>query len=437
MQAVHVKRFITTRPDSHGNLKAELANGRTINLPETVKAAVMQRSAKEAKELSPDTVITGNCGSSMVELQPKENDHPVEMITGFAVDSPALAYSWTVHITGPDYSYDYNASGTLAFDSTWNGSHDSEDDYEQGYYTATVTTGSYAALEDGSICYSAGPVAAETVTSPDAPEGWHLWDGTPIDSARKAATRTTILAPRAGAGLYGRNNADAPAQKADVFVPVAPVTAPSAYPNTAVARVYVTWPNGTTGYCSAFMYAAGMAATAGHCVYDPTSGWWATKITVLPGVLPSGLPYGYCTAIDAYSSTGWVQNGDLDYDYGAVSLESAAGQRTGVFPLLPPTHQGDAPPSPLTVNGYAGGADSSDLTQLTGTAAPTFHNERYVNYPIITLGGMSGGPVYTNDDTGVFAVGIHVRGDGTSWAEATRITQANLVDFNRWAQGEL
>ena len=53
-------------------------------------------------------------------------------------------------------------------------------------------------------------------------------------------------------------------------------------PDSAICRLEVTFPNGTTGSGTGVMVDSFHALTAGHCVYDAAYGGWATSIKVIP-----------------------------------------------------------------------------------------------------------------------------------------------------------
>jgi glutamyl endopeptidase len=435
MKAVRVIGLASAKADQYGRLQVQLANGDTAYIPATAKDVFLKRSAEDAR-LAPDTVLPGNCGTSEVTVGPKGNDHPIRMTTGFTVDAPALQYGWEVNITGPDYSYDYNSSGFLAADNTWSGSHDSDDDYLAGQYTAVVTTGSYAALSDGTICYSGGPQEQKEVSSPDAPFGFSIVSQSPMGAASLSENEmspTTQRAPSVGSGntlgaTPGASEADTP--KRPTLVPK-----PYAYPATAVALVHTTFPNGTTGSCSGFMYSVNTAGTAGHCVYSAAAGGWATSITITPAISYLSVPYGTCSGTAVFSSAGFVQSADPNYDYGAIAVVCLVGSQTGTFGYDWPTNQDDSPSSTVTVNGYSLSLDAT-LNQLTGTAPTLSSTQRTFLYNVWTASGMSGGPVYeTGGDCSPCVVGIHSSGNDTAPTPGTavRMTQANSVNFAAWS----
>ncbi|MEV0320183.1 DNA/RNA non-specific endonuclease [Streptomyces sp. NPDC050658] len=169
MTRVRVTKLLTRTPDRAGNVKVRLENGKTISIPAADKNRVMRRAAEEAKNPRPKDEVESDCGRSYITLTKKPNRHPVSMRTGFDVKSPATSYKWSAGISGPGYSYDYDSAGTLAYRTSWDGRHDSDQNQAAGDYTAEVSPrGSFAVLWIGDICFSGGPTEAEHLSEPKA-----------------------------------------------------------------------------------------------------------------------------------------------------------------------------------------------------------------------------------------------------------------------------
>lgn len=93
--------------------------------------------------------------------------------------------------------------------------------------------------------------------------------------------------------------------------------------------------------CSGTMRDAETVLTAGHCVYNRSSNLgWAKEIWVYPGwdgmgdIIPandSANPYGLGHGTLFHSWTSWTQNGDYNYDVGAIEITRAVGMMTGWF----------------------------------------------------------------------------------------------------------
>ncbi len=421
MHTVAVTGLVATVPDAAGKVKVRLANGDVITIPAADKDRVMARAAQEAKA-NPNGVVSGDCGSSNITVQEKADAHPVHMTTGFTVVIPAISYAWQATIAGPDDSYVFQQSGGLFFRDSWTGTFDSTDDDVEGTYNAAVVADqSWAELWTGDICFSGGPTDTEFLTSPDAPES-HL------------ATATAVTDP-------------AKAQVADagpltVFPPDTRTLVPdtTVYPNSPIARVISFFPNGEAEYCSGFLYGADTLATAGHCVYNKAAGGWAKSMQVTPAryVDSSGTPqtpYGVCNGTEYFTSEGWLNNADEAYDYGAAKLDCQAGNATGLFGLSWPS--GSIARTNVTVTGYPTDKTTPAGSMWTANGPIIWDNQRQAFHQISTFRGQSGSPVFAAGcTTSCQVIAIQARGAGGFHPHtnaATRITQANSVDFLAWA----
>lgn len=441
MHKIRVTRLLSDTPDKTGRVRVELANGAIIPIPETIKNKVMDRAAQEAKN-SPDTTVTGNCGTSSVNLAEKSDQHPVRMTTGFTVDDLAVAYGWAVQITGPSYSFTYTASGTLDFDTGWSGSYDSPEDQLAGTYTASVIPDdSFAVLWTGDVCFSLGPVATKKLTSPDTPISMPLSTNGPISQATPTiGSSVSPQAAKSGAIDASPGFAGEPAPQTQASSdPLTRVSNTTVYPYRAITRLNITYLNGSSEHCTGFLYAPNIVATAGHCLYFPGVGW-AAKVQVVPGnnVDSAGkqiMPFGSCMGTTAFTTLGWFNNGPTSfgrmYDYGAVKLDCNIGLQVGYFGLFWTT----APltGTSVTITGYpVSQAPTGSMWTNSGTIA--LSEDRQLFYNIFTgEGGDSGAPVYMPGCETYCAIAINAYGAGGGLPPgATRITQPAFNNYQTW-----
>jgi V8-like Glu-specific endopeptidase len=199
------------------------------------------------------------------------------------------------------------------------------------------------------------------------------------------------------------------------------------------ASLLITARDNSTWIGTAWFIGPHTLMTAGHCVYIKDSGvpgrdGWVKKINVMPGRNGTSLPYGSVTSTSFRTVTGWANNGDADYDYGAIILPNDLGQKTGWF-------------------GFGVYADA-DLTNTTGnlTGYPSdkpagqqwydWHkvasvSNRKVYYDIDTVGGQSGSAVYRIKDGGRYAFAIHAYGHATV-NSGTRISSPVFDNMVNW-----
>ncbi|WGZ94042.1 MAG: trypsin-like peptidase domain-containing protein [Candidatus Thiothrix putei] len=183
---------------------------------------------------------------------------------------------------------------------------------------------------------------------------------------------------------------------------------PASYPERAVALITY---NGNT-HCSGWLVSKDTLVTAGHCVHGggSTGRWGATTaFKVYPGFSDGYAPYGSCTPRELYSTYGWVTNADSNADIGLIKLDCTVGNSTGYFSYaITDTIDNTA----VNINGYpgdkAGGGQQWGSKGIVLYATPT-----KIHYDNDTTGGMSGSPVWVQDSTTAWALGIHTNGENT------------------------
>jgi V8-like Glu-specific endopeptidase len=173
--------------------------------------------------------------------------------------------------------------------------------------------------------------------------------------------------------------------------------------------------------------------TAGHCVYIKNSGvpgrdGWVRRIQVMPGRNGSTLPYGSVTSSSFRSVTAWTQNGDQNYDYGAIIIPTQLGNTVGWYGF------GSWPDADLlastgNIAGYPGDKPSGTLWYDSRRIASV--NSLKVYYDIDTAGGQSGAAVYRIINGARYGMAIHAYG-GAVTNSGTRITSAVYNNMVAW-----
>lgn len=79
-------------------------------------------------------------------------------------------------------------------------------------------------------------------------------------------------------------------------------------PHLWVVNLDVKYPNGASGFCSGWLHSERGISTAGHCVYSPERGGWATEILVTPGRNGPNPPFPFrtCRAYDLWTNNFWL-----------------------------------------------------------------------------------------------------------------------------------
>lgn len=204
------------------------------------------------------------------------------------------------------------------------------------------------------------------------------------------------------------------------------VVDPSAYPYSAIVHII-----SDIGGCTGWLIGPDTVATAGHCVYDPNRGKWASSATVYPGRDGNTLPYGSADSVEFFSVAGWVQHGDSNYDYGAIKLAEPIGQAAGWFGYR---YQTDSLTGTAeNISGYPG--DKPFGTQWEHADRIRQTQPYKLLYANDTYGGQSGAPVYHHyAGCGTCAISIHTNGvyGNSNYNRGTRITQEVYTNLNTW-----
>lgn len=213
------------------------------------------------------------------------------------------------------------------------------------------------------------------------------------------------------------------------------ITPASNFPWRVHCALRITARDGSRWIGTAFFMSPRVLVTAGHVVFinsplEARKGW-VRRIEVMPGRDGDDLPYGTVTSTRFYSVRGWTENGDDEFDYGAIVLDTPLGDRTGWLGF---GAYADGTLTTVTGNlsGYPG--DRGGGTQQWYMARRINSvSARKVFYDIDTAGGQSGSAVYRIRDGQRFAVAVHAYGVGSSpFNSATRINRPVFDNLKAW-----
>jgi glutamyl endopeptidase len=196
------------------------------------------------------------------------------------------------------------------------------------------------------------------------------------------------------------------------------VTNTTAFPNSMIGQMSITFPNGQTYVGTAWMYGNKVAVTAGHCVYSKSDGGWARSVAFSPGKNGSSNPLGTYYATQLYTDTKYVQNEDSNYDWGMLRFSTNVGQTTGY--LGAEWTSNSQVGINVTVKGYPGEKNSQMWTsngKITGSGSSK------TNYSIDTTGGQSGAPVYRYIEGSYRSLAIHTN-SYSSYNQGERIDKS-------------
>ena len=123
--------------------------------------------------------------------------------------------------------------------------------------------------------------------------------------------------------------------------------------------------------------------TAGHCVYGPEVGGWATSIRVAPGRDDDERPFGSFTSQKFSTTQRWIDAQDPDFDYAVIHLTEPVGEKVGWFSIAARSAE-ELKAARVNISGYP--ADRGDGRQqwfdknsvLAVTARRVFYSGRHL-----------------------------------------------------------
>jgi V8-like Glu-specific endopeptidase len=211
------------------------------------------------------------------------------------------------------------------------------------------------------------------------------------------------------------------------------ITNTGVYPWRASASLVITAADNSSWVGTGWFIGPHTLMTAGHVVYIKNSGvpgrdGWVKSIKVMPGRNGNTLPYGSVTSTNFRSVHGWTDNGDENYDYGAIIIPTELGNTVGWFGF---GVYGDADltASVGNVAGYPADKPSGTLWYDAHRIASV--GPRKIYYDIDTFGGQSGSALYRIVNGSRYAMGVHAYGGATT-NSATRIVTAVYNNMVSW-----
>lgn len=160
------------------------------------------------------------------------------------------------------------------------------------------------------------------------------------------------------------------------------------------ARLFIGWPDGVMGSCSASLIGPHHAITAGHCVYSHEDGGWAAWLVVVPAYEEGRAPLGTARGAHAMSWEPWIQAGDFNHDMAVIALDQDIGLQAGWFGLSA-LSCGEVKGLPISNAGYPAEApfDGERLIFRSGRG-DTCHSATVVHLDGASWGGHSGSSTY-------------------------------------------
>ncbi|BBK31340.1 V8-like Glu-specific endopeptidase [Stella humosa] len=185
------------------------------------------------------------------------------------------------------------------------------------------------------------------------------------------------------------------------------------YPFSTVVSITATFPNGKSYIGSGAMIGANDVLTAGHVLFSPADGGYATSVTVIPGRYGWYEPYGRVTGrsiqvdptfVGERAFTSLAEN----HDYGIITLSSNLGNYTGWLETGYITNPSQLVGRLVESMGYPGDAgwNGQYMAYTAGTVdRATFTQMEFVD-DLDTFPGQSGSPVVISEGDDTYIIGV-------------------------------
>lgn len=151
--------------------------------------------------------------------------------------------------------------------------------------------------------------------------------------------------------------------------------------------------------------------TAAHVVYSDVYGW-SKRVFFYAAKNGSSKPYGEAYSISNTISSAWSQNGNNDYDWSVITLNTNVGSSTGYLGKY--RTSGSLVGTSVTTAGYPSlSTNAGYMQKSTGSVVSQTDYKVYSSYNVYN--GLSGAPIYK--DNGI-AIGITT---GYSYSESNAL----------------
>lgn len=201
-----------------------------------------------------------------------------------------------------------------------------------------------------------------------------------------------------------------------------PVTQTTSVPWRAICQLEIRRQTGVKAVGTGWFAGPRTVVTAGHCLFDPRNGGYATEVLVVPGRQGNAAPLGFDRAIDLHVHPQWVRTHDSAWDIAALTMrDTALGGLAGYFDI------GVFPDEVLNMHLVNNGGYPVDGQKPYGTMWSGFGRiermtDEYLYYQIDTSEGQSGSPIFHYDALSQRRIVLGVHTSFIEYNRAVRIT---------------
>lgn len=189
-----------------------------------------------------------------------------------------------------------------------------------------------------------------------------------------------------------------------------PITDTTVAPWRTIAQLVIfDQRNEIVSTCSGVMLNTNVVLTAAHCLFDPRSQSYVYSLLVVPGENGPAFPFDAAVARQFAIPQGWVNSGDIRFDFGLAFIPGSPFPST-LGPFLPVAAVPDAyfydPGTIIATAGYPG--DKLPGTQWFTAGFFFFVDDEAIYTEMDAFAGQSGSPIYTWNDARdeLFIVGV-------------------------------
>jgi V8-like Glu-specific endopeptidase len=213
------------------------------------------------------------------------------------------------------------------------------------------------------------------------------------------------------------------------------ITDTTAYPWRVQCSLLIVAADNSIWHGTGWFISPRTLITAGHCVYItgspiPERNGWVKNVKVTPGRNGQQAPYGIVTSTTFRAVTGWTENGDENFDYGAIIVPTPLGETIGWLGIGVYTDD-DLMNATANISGYP--IDKPEGTQWYASNTIAYVDDYKVYYEIDTEEGESGSAVYLASGQQRVAFAVHAYG-GSTTNSGTRITTDAYQNMLSWKQ---